>query len=890
MSSAATPNAPANSTDTAISTPQWLTTGDALAEGVKLTPVMKQVVGFKQQHPDCLLFFRLGDFYELFFEDALVAAPLLDMVLTSRNKKDPRPIPMCGFPYHAMASYVQRSLDAGQRVAVVEQLEDPKKAKGPVKRGLTRVITPGVVLETEALDGRRSNNLAAIVGGKGKLALAVADASTGAFHIADVPHLAHLSVQLVRIEPREIIAARNLDAILDSVPAARGVMRTHRSLDRDAQRRAGARLTDAAVALMRSYLAEVRPDVVGLLDEPSPLPDAGHMRLGRNAVQHLELLETVRQGRREGSLLHAVDRTMTVAGARWLRSLLLAPLADRRAIEASHGAVQALLDNPGDRARARQVLTGLGDLARIVGRASAKMSSPKELATARDTLDQLPGLRKLLGRDAFAGPELRQIREGLGGGKESRALLHEMLAEDPQANVSDGGVIRAGHCAQLDELRALCDDADGWLEEFQEKLRAKTGNPKLRVHFHRVSGCVIEVTRSWSERMPAHFRRVSTLKNAERFTTPELAQFERRMLSAEEDRIARETELFDALMQAIADDAAQLRAIAACLARLDVHAGFAELAEERGCCRPQMTDAMTLELTASRHPVVEAMLPRGAFVPNDVQLRGDGNRILLLTGPNMAGKSTLMRQVALCSLLAQAGGFVPAEAAVLPVLDAVMTRIGASDDISEGASTFMVEMRETAEILQHASPRTLVLLDEVGRGTSTHDGLSIAWAVIEHLHDTVGALCLFATHYHELTALADRLQHLDNAHVTVREWGEEMVFVYRLAPGPTNRSHGIAVARLAGIGTGTIERATEVLRELELRARDAAKPRQLGLFDLPPAPAVPTPSPAAVPPPPDADPRATAILDKLSALDPDDLSPRQAHAALTALIDELNAN
>lgn len=881
--------------------PRWLLTGEADRE--KMTPVMRQVIDLKGTHPDCLLFFRLGDFYELFFEDALVAAPLLDMVLTSRNKRDPRPIPMCGFPYHAMASYVQRALHAGQRVAVVEQLEDPKKAKGPVKRGLTRVITPGVVLEAEALDGRRSNNIVALVAAKrGGLGLAVADASTGAFSTAQIPHAAGLSALIVRLEPREIIASTQLDALLDGVPAAGTVLRTRRELDRDTARRAKSDPVQSAVALMRSYLAEVRPSVVGLLDQPRPLSGGGHMRLDRNAVQHLELLETVRAGRREGSLLATIDATQTAAGARWLRSLLLAPLADRAVIEQQHAAVEALVEAPQTRATIRDVLAGLGDLARIVGRASARMTTPKELATARDTLDKLPILRRLLrAGDAMAGldaptkasdgsacPELTTIRDGLAGGAGSCALLHEVLAADPRNQISDGNVIRPGHCERLDALRELCSDADGWLRTFEAGLREETSNPKLKVHFHRVSGYVIEVSRLRSDEMPAHYRRVSTLKNCERFTTPELADFERRMLTADEERSARETELFDSLMAAVASDAPALRSIATCLSRLDVHASFAEIAAERGYCRPELRDDMALVLKGCRHPVVEQMLPRGGFVANDLELSADGTRILLLTGPNMAGKSTLMRQVSLCCLLSQAGGFVPAESASLPVLDSVMTRIGASDDISEGASTFMVEMRETAEILRAATPRTLVLLDEVGRGTSTHDGLSIAWAVVEHLHDRTGSLCLFATHYHELTELAGKLQHLDNAHVTVRERGDDMVFVYRLESGPTNRSHGIAVARLAGIDPATIDRATEVLRQLEANARRTAQPQQLGLFD--PRPELPAPPPAPTRTPldqPPVDPRRAQILAEIAALDVDDLSPRQAHAQLAQWLDLL---
>ncbi len=862
-----------------LTSANWLTTADA--DPAKLTPVMRQVVDFKSSHPDCLIFFRLGDFYELFFEDALVAAPLLDMVLTSRNKRDPRPIPMCGFPYHAMASYVQRSIEAGQRVAVVEQLGDPKKSKGPVERGLTRVITPGVVLETEALDGRRSNNLVALVGGKSGYGLAVADASTGDFHVATCAHAAGLGVLLVRLEPREVVAPAALDPVLDGLAAARHILRTRRDPERDVVRRAGADLERLAAELMRTYLAEVRPSAVGLLGTPARLPGAGFMRLDREAVTHLELLATAREGRREGSLLAAVDRTVSVAGARLLRALLLAPLADRRAIEERHAAVEAFVVDGEARRNVRGLLAGIGDLARIVGRAAARMVTPKELGQARAILDTVPEVRALLAADVLQAPALRRLRDGLGGGEDVAATLHAMLAESPGVSVADGGVIADGFCPDLDGYRQLCSDSDGWLADYEAELRALTDNPKLRARYHRVSGYVIEISRARSDDVPDHFRRVATLKNVERFSTSELADFEQRMLSAEGRRLARETELYEQLTAAVADSAATLRTIAAALAELDVHTGFAELATERQCCRPELTDDMRVDLTACRHPVIEQLLAEGSFVHNDIALASDGTRILLLTGPNMAGKSTLMRQVALCALLAQAGGFVPCEAAVLPLFDAVMTRIGASDDISSGASTFMVEMRETAQILSGATERSLVLLDEVGRGTSTHDGLSIAWATIESLHDEVGAMCLFATHYHELTALADDLPHVANAHVAVREHGDEVIFVHRLQDGPTNRSHGIAVARLAGLPDSTVARATEVLQELEQAARSAhdhvaAPPRQMSLFDAPARPAEP-------------DPAVIAVLEQLGAVDIDDLSPRQAHALLSDLADAARA-
>jgi len=864
-----------------MATPHWLTTDEV--DLASLTPVMRQVVDIKARHPGTLVFIRLGDFYELFFEDALIAAPLLDMVLTSRNKDAPRPIPMCGFPHHAMAAYVQKAIEEGQRVAVCEQLEDARKVKGMVKRGVTRVITPGVVLESEALDGRRSNNLVSLVAGRdGSLGLAVADVSTGDFQTATVRHATALSVLLVRLEPRELLLPERLKAVVEAVPAARGVPTTLREIPASIRRTAQTEPATLAAAYVSEYLAEVRPSALGLLGEAEPLAMDAHMAMGREAIIHLELLSTARAGRNEGSLIRAVDQTRTVAGGRLLRSLLIAPLADRKAISDRHAAVEALVSDGALRSTLRQTLAGFCDLARVTGRAAGRLVTPRELAMARDTLLRLPEMRALLGTVAGC-PPLADLAGRLEGSEPVHDMLAKALALEPRAQVGEGGVIRAGFCARLDELNTLCDDARSWLESFEEQERAATGLSRLRVRYKRVAGYGIEISRAAADSVPEHYRRVQTLKNHERYTTPELKDFEQRQLRAQDDRQAREVELYDALVGQFAAASATVRRLASALAEVDVHAGFAELAEAQGYVRPTLCDELAVNLTASRHAVVEQMLPAGGFVANDLELDAEQSRILLLTGPNMAGKSTLMRQVALSAILCQAGGFVPAERATLPVFDALWTRIGASDDISEGASTFMVEMRETALILNKATPRSLVLLDEIGRGTSTYDGLSIAWAVVEALHDQVGALCLFATHYHELTALSERLPALRNAHVAVKEWGDEVIFIHRLQPGPTNRSHGITVARLAGLPESVIGRARAVLEDLERRARaaedaDGARPRQLSFFDPPPVQSGERP-----------DPSHEALLDELSAVDVDDLSPRAAHRVLAEWVERAAA-
>jgi DNA mismatch repair protein MutS len=864
---------------------------------------MRQVVEAKRAHPDALVLFRLGDFYELFFEDALDATRLLDLTLTSRNKNDARPIPMCGFPYHALGPHVQKALEAGRRCAIVEQLEDPAQAKGIVQRGVTHVITPGVVLEPESLDQRRAHHLVALAsaprsggGGKGQasLGLAVADVSTGELAVAEVRHPAALAVLLTRLEPRELVVTEASASWLDGVTAAANVPRTQRIA---ADPRPGAEV-DAALGLLQQYLTEVRPKSQDWLGAPKRLDALAHLQLPREAVQHLELLSTSRHGRRQGSLLHAVDRTSTVGGARALRQLLQAPLADRRLLERRNGAVAALLADRPARQNLRQQL-GLGcDVARVATRATAGLALPRELAALRQTLASLPGLQDLLAPLAVESLEIAGLQADLRGGEALAAHLQQALAEAPRALVADGGVIRPGYSAQLDELVQLSENSEQWLISYEETQRRETGIATLKVAFNRNSGYGIEISLAKAQNVPAHYHRRQTLKNAERYVTPELADFERKVQSAEAERLRCEQGLYRELLAAVAAERGALRRIAHALAELDVHSGFAELAAERGWCAPRWVDEPLVWLKGSRHPVLEQTLAHGAFVPNDVVLAGDAAvaaacgsleleaaQLLLITGPNMAGKSTLMRQVALAVILAQAGSYVPAEAAVIGVLDGVLTRIGAGDDIAEGASTFLVEMRETAEILQRATPRTLVVLDEIGRGTSTWDGLAIAWALIERLHDVAKPLCLCATHYHELTHLAQRLPRLKNAHVAVREWGQEVIFVHRLQPGPTSRSHGVAVARLAGLPQPVVDRARKLLDQFEKSGKrgdlmNALATRQLDLFD-----GGSDAAPIQTAPVETADPQLLALAQRLAGVEVDELSPRQA----LALIDELVA-
>lgn len=875
---------------TAASGPNWLTTHGL--EPDALSPVMRQVLDAKRAHPDALVLFRLGDFYELFFEDALDASRLLDLTLTSRNKNDPRPIPMCGFPWHAAAGHVQRAIEAGRRCAVVEQLQDASQAKGMIQRAVTHVITPGVVLESEALDLRRAHHLVALVAApKGALGLAAADASTGWCGVAQVLVPAALSVLLVRLDPRELVVTPAARAWIEGLVAVRDVAHTERA---GPPVRAGAEV-EAALDLLRAYLGEVRPNSPSWLEAPVRLDAIAHLQLPLQTVQHLELLTTSRHGKREGSLLHAIDHTLTAGGARLLRNLVLAPLADRRAIEIRLGAVGALHADRPARDEIRIYLKQLCDVARVTARCAAGMAQPRELAALRETLAVIPQLRRAVNGLADASLALAGAAADLGGSDDLAGLLRAALCDNPRAQVADGGVIRPGFDAQLDELAELCDNSQAWMARFEAQERQAAGMASARVAYNSVSGYGIEVSRSKADAVPAHWRRKQTLKNVERYTTPELLEFERKMISAEAERQARESTLFRQLLANVADTAALLRRIARALDDLDVFAGLATVAASHAWTRPTLHDQPLVWLRGCRHPVLEILLPQGQFVANDValvhagtqltglpQLEVEPAQLLLVTGPNMAGKSTLMRQVALCTLLAQIGSFVPAEVAHLGVCDAVLTRIGAGDDIAEGASTFMVEMRETAEILRRATAKTLVVLDEIGRGTSTWDGLAIAWGVVEHLHDRARPLCLCATHYHELTHLAHRLAGLRNVHVAVREVGHDVVFLHRLRPGPTSRSHGVSVARLAGLPQAVVDRARKLLEQFERAGRrtpnevlQALATRQLDLFDD--APPAPVTEAAQV------DPEFIAIADQLAGLDLDALSPRAALTLVESL-------
>jgi DNA mismatch repair protein MutS len=828
---------------------------------------MRQYLDARTEHPDAFLFFRLGDFYEMFFDDAVRGAGLLGLTLTSRNKQDPEPIPMCGIPWHQRDTYVARLLRLGHKVAICEQLEDPAQAKGLVQRGITEVLTPGSVTGDSFLDPAAHNLLAALWPAPEALGVCLADASTGQVWLTEAPWGEAAGV-LARVSVAEWVvpAGEELDpALAARLATARGGLagalsvvpaRAYEDLARPRSRWPGAVATldgapaaAAAAAGALDYLDRVQGGEALRVARVERWSEDETLRYDAATARHLELFEAQPGGEPRHTLWHHLDLTATAPGARRLRAWLERPLASLEPLARRQAAVATWIEAAGARARFREALRGLPDLERLAARLIAARATPRDLGALRDALARLPALRDSLAGPGEALPPAR--RAALEVDPALAARLAAALVDEPPPVSRDGGVIRPGYDEHRDRLHETARSGKRWIAELEASERARTGIPSLKVGFNRVFGYYLEVTRAHLDKVPADFERRQTLTTAERFVTPALKQKESEVLGAEERLEAREHELFVELREWAAGFADALLGAAAALGTLDAEAALGEAAARFGWTRPVVDDSDRLGLEGARHPVVERLLARGEFVPNPLSLDGASRQILLLTGPNMGGKSTYLRQTALIVLLAQMGSWVPADRAVIGRVDRLFTRVGASDRLGAGHSTFMVEMQETAEILRAATPRSLVLLDEIGRGTATYDGLALAWAVTEHLHDPAGPRprTLFATHYHELTQLAERLPRLANLHVTVKERGQDVVFLHRIAEGAADRSYGIHVARLAGLPAAVIERAREVLEELE-RERTVeqlethAKGRrpkrddtQLGLFAAAPHPA-----------------------------------------------------
>ncbi|MDR0787643.1 MAG: DNA mismatch repair protein MutS [Gemmatimonadota bacterium] len=815
---------------------------------------MQQWRAVKARHPDSLVLFRVGDFYELFFEDAEEGARLLEITLTSRNNGSSR-APLAGIPVHALDAYLQRLIRLGRRVAICEQVEDPGAGKGIFRREVVETISPGTALNENLLRARRNNWLVAVSGDTargGNVAVAATDLSTGELSVSLVP-ADDLGDWLGQLEPSEVLLPRSWQ-LLEAPLTVPGVI-TYRAdwlFEAAGGREAllrhfgvthldGFGLPDdpdvvGATGALVGFLAETQPRVSSVIRPPRFLSRGEWMPIDEMTRRNLELVEPLVSGEGGRTLLDVLDDALTPMGGRLLRKWLLTPLLDLAEIHSRQEAVSEFVEDVELRRKVRRSLEDVRDLERLAVRIASGRCAPRDLLAVRGSLGVIPPIRAAL--EGCRSARIIRHRDDLDPLEELGLLVTAAISDDPPAAVSDGGVIREGFDPKLDELRGIRDGAVDWIAGLQARERERSGIPSLKIGFNKVFGYYIEVTRSNIDRVPDYFERRQTLANAERYVTPELKEWEEKVLGAEEAIATLEAGVFDQVRREAAEHTAALQRVAEQLAAVDVLAALAEVATRNEYTRPVVDDGPLIEIRGGRHPVVETMMPREEFIPNDVLL-GDPARVIILTGPNMAGKSTILRQVGLIVLLAQVGAWVPAKAARIGVVDRIFTRVGASDNLVRGRSTFMVEMTETAAILNNATAASLVLLDEIGRGTSTWDGLSVATAVTEHLHDRIGAKTVFATHYHELTGLAERLDSLANCSVAVKEEGESIVFLRSLVRGGADRSYGVEVARLAGLPVEVVVRARTLLEALERGERTGGAERlppaevfspQLGLF------------------------------------------------------------
>jgi DNA mismatch repair protein MutS len=818
---------------------------------------MRQYHSIKQQVPHALLMFRLGDFYELFYEDAVTAARELEITLTARNKEKGQPVPMCGVPYHAAEGYLTRLIQKGYRVAICEQMELPGPGKKLVRREITRVVTPGTATEGGLLRSRENSYLAAVAFDGDKAGLAHVDVSTGEFRATELA-AAEAGAALEALNAREVLAVEsapalpglrtNLEPWVFSPDHADRSLREHfHLLSLDGRGLSGKRLAAAAAGAILHYLRDTQKSALDHLEAPAFYDRGDAMILDAVTVRNLELLEPLFAGEKgESTLIHVLDRTSTGMGGRLIRQRILRPSLSLPEIQLRLDAVEEIFCSTIARAEITRKLERVLDIERLIGRLSLGTAGARELLALGRSLAIIPELKKDTGK--LQSERLRQIHEGLDEIAELRDAILNAVSEEPPVNLADGGTIRDGYNRELDELRDISRNSKQYIAQIEQRERGRSGIQSLKVRFNNVFGYYIEISKANLHLAPTEYERKQTLVNAERFTTPELKELESKILDAEDKILTMEREIFQQLRAFAASHAARLRGTAAAIAELDVTCALAQTAAQDRYARPVFSESGEMRVVAGRHPVIERLAGRegSRFIPNDLYFAPpdappgeDSGFIAVITGPNMGGKSTYLRQAALIAILAQAGSFVPADSAVLPVIDRVFTRIGASDNLARGRSTFMVEMTETAVILNTATPRSLVVLDEIGRGTATYDGLALAWAVVEFIHSRIRARTLFATHYHELTELAETLDGVRNLHVSVKEVGDQIIFLRRVEPGCADRSYGIEVARLAGLPMAAIERAREILalhEKSELQVSGELTPRasapvQIALFE-----------------------------------------------------------
>ena len=802
----------------------------------ELTPMMQQYLDTKKEYQDCILLYRLGDFYEMFYEDALLASKELEITLTGKNCGQEERAPMCGVPHHALEGYLSKLVSKGYKVAICEQMEDPKTAKGIVKREVVRIVTPGTNLNLQTIEESRNNYLLCIVYFPGKTGISVADVTTGDYYLTEVEDIRKLQDEIMKYEPSEIIcneqflvSGYDIDDLKNRLGITVYSLQAH-YFDEDNCRKtlmkhfhvntlSGLGIEDfptgltAAGALMQ-YLYETQKTSLAHFTHLYPYLTSKYMLLDSSTRRNLELTETLREKQKKGSLLGVLDRTKTAMGGRLLRKYIEQPLIDRAKMERRLDAVESLSRNSVDRDELREYLNTIYDLERLLGKVSYKTANPRDLIALRNSLAMLPSIKTVLGDlDAALLQEINDHMEALD---DIYHLIDDSIIEEPPISIREGGMIKEGFSETIDSLRNAKTDGKNWLAALEEEDRERTGIRNLRIKYNKVFGYYFEVTNSYKDLVPEDYIRKQTLANAERYTTPRLKELEDSILNAEDKLSSLEYDLFCEIRESIAAQMERIQRTARAVAKLDVFASLSYVAERNQYIRPSLNDKGIIDIKGGRHPVVEQMIDHDMFIDNDTYLDNRKHCIAVITGPNMAGKSTYMRQTALIVLLAQIGSFVPARKADIGIVDRIFTRVGASDDLSSGQSTFMVEMNEVANILRNATVNSLLVLDEIGRGTSTFDGLSIAWAVIEHISNRkiLGAKTLFATHYHELTELEDKMDNVNNYCIAVKEKGDDIVFLRKIVKGGADKSYGIQVAKLAGVPDMVIDRAKEIVEQL----------------------------------------------------------------------------